>query len=353
MIVDRTVHGWTVALLLAGLVTSLGCKKPEVEVEEEGPPLPQPPSEASTNGPTPAQPVERAKLPVAAEQTCKMLDAHLRYAGIQFEKRECGEPHRDGGSLRQDRYTPVLPDKGPQPFSACLWPKEEGEGWEVGTIDRTITKCVERDRYCKQGQPAADIALSYRACPGDRDHVLLSAESTLSQIEGSWVATAEGGTRRLVIGAKGKITLSHDDKELFTGDLVLESATKGEVKSEGGIGRSVWMARVGPDLYFARLPITPAVDAKSFRHWVSRREWIRRFRGACYGITDKPPEVPKPIPCPIVGDGDGARVEVKTKSGRPITLTRAGTYWLEGAAGNWRYERAKKADEAAKQDGRK
>ncbi|MFT7621547.1 MAG: hypothetical protein ACI9WU_000711 [Myxococcota bacterium] len=351
-------------------IAALGCKKPEVEVEEDGPPLPLPPSQGGPGGgpgggppgqpgqagqagqpgepgqPTAGSdgPVGQAPPALAVEDACKIIDAHLKFHAIDIAGRQCANLRKHGESFRLDNYLINRRDGAPglEPLNFCLWPRERSDGWEVGYVDASVQQCRDRDMYCKTGAPGRVRALSWRACPGDRDHAVVNSLALRERLSGRWRKSGDGETAdiNLVLKIDGTYAWTGDGKDQL-GRYSLLDTTRMEVNKPDGTGFPVGFAMVGESLYlFPHAVAAPASDPESFLAILGPRVAIRRLRGACYTIVEPAGEVAQSAPCDVRKvDGGETLIDLKVDEHRTLTLSRVGSYWMDGSLLGSRFER--------------
>lgn len=332
----KTFRGVLCALLILGF----GCKKPEVEVEEEGPPLPLPmegqqPNQPNSAGDMPANPAVSGSGPGLGkdappmEALCAQIDAHMNFVGVKTsELRDCGRLEPGTDTIRVVDYgyrLPGNPDTFVGIYNVCFWPKEVGDGWEVGYIDQRWQECETRDTYCRLGVEHSLMELSVKACPGDREHHLVQPAATLASLSGSWSAAngdfATFNVDKRALWKSGDVT--------YTGRFELTSSVTMDFWFKPNERFTLFYALQGETLHLSREPIAPAVDPGAFRMLANGRTWVRRFRGGCYQIDPKPRDVPLPLECPIEGEGQAATVSVVV-DGLDYSLVRSGPFWLPG-----------------------
>lgn len=329
----------SVSRSLIVVALAVGCKKPQVEIEEEGPPAPLSPAEmdrlgqgpgganggpgdpnggpAGPNGGPEGGPIGPAGEPGADPGgfaphadldnagACALVDAYLTAQGRSVVDRQCFGLRAEGAGFRLPTYN--LPAT-PAPtliwdaLPVCLWELEPGQGtpstgapkpgdgYEVAYFD-TGSPCRSRDEYCRMGAPGMRLDLSRSACPGD-DALGPPPAGALAAMVGKWQAASDReGPSTLEITADGQVT--YKDGPLATaGPLRLVRPGNGVVDSaEGGVAVGFALSTSGPErLYFApgTAAITRSPDA--FVAEVLPARWVRRYRGACYDIT--PPADP-------------------------------------------------------------
>jgi len=330
-------------LTLAWALICIQCKKPEVEVEEEGPPLPLPLSDKGS-APQPKEQKKEAEatpqdtIEMTVKQACRLFEAHLKYAGVAVGKYECHNIRKHGENIRIDSF--MLMDKAgkniEEAYNGCFWRKEQGEGFEVGYVDQVARRCQNREQYCKFGAVGAIPLLSFNACPGDREHLLLSKKQQLDKLVGRWMT--EKGDSQAKIKADGRTTISLSG-ETHTGKLRLVDSVSAELLTSTHVIPLAY-ALNDDSLHLSRGTIAPAsaVDPSSFVLVLSPKSMIRRFRGACYEIISPPRDYPVAIPCPLSEENKLISIQLKT---REIAVKKVGNFWMDNESTRYEFKKVK------------
>ncbi len=354
----------TVLLALTPLLLfqAPGCKKPEVEVAEEGPPLPGlptpqnspgggPGAPAATGGDPANDPSEKPPtpvLPLTQEDACKLLDAHMRYASIDPEGRECSNLRLQGDSVRLNRYFVPRRVAGEAPadppvmdaYNACFWRKERGDGWEVGYIDQVPATCVDRELYCKAGVAGAVERLSFRACGSGKDALVLDGLGLQARLTGKWRGVKATGEpiRTLELTPDRTMKLAVD-AAIVRGRYTLESTTQMLVKNENTLV-DIGYALVGETLYAKSGGVVAASkDPESFYARLGPNSAVRRFRKACYHIHTPPRDIPDLIGCKLQKTDAETWIDITVSKTRNLTLIRVGDYWMDADTKRSKFER--------------
>jgi hypothetical protein len=279
--------------------------------------------------------------PLALKAACALLDAHLKFAGIDVSNRACHNIRFQGESVRLENFLiPKNANSKELNYNACLWPKEVGGGWEVGYLNQVTSPCVDRDHFCKVGSAEYFLGLSFRACPGDIDQFVHSKSLLLTGIAGRWERREDSGKRhRARITEDAKIEIAEPGKRATKGTIQIANATTMHVTSKDSMGFTLSFAQVGDDLYLSRGLIAPAKTAESFLLILSEVQRMRRFRGACYVITEPPAEHAVAISCPIKKTEAGQTLSFKLDDSRTVSLYRVGDFWMDSAGTASRYKR--------------
>jgi hypothetical protein len=312
------------------------CKKPQIEVEEQGPPLPLPMDKSQNpQGATPSSekdqptlPAKKAKEPpLTLKNACKLLSAHLKSAGITVGKFECHNIRHQGESIRLANFVvPKTETHKELIVNACLWPSEEDDGWEVGYTDEVARPCFDREHFCKIGALGSVAALSFRGCDGDLERFVYSRPKLMDQLIGHWTIKNKGS---VTIKENGRITIRNPKSKTINGKFKLVDAVTMDVQTDKKSGFLMHFALVGKSLHLSRGDIAPAKKPNSFVLVLSENLSVRRFRGACYLLRNPPRDHPVSIECPIKTGDYGASVSIRLNKGLTITLYRRGEYWVD------------------------
>ncbi len=333
------------------------CKKPEVEVIQEGPPEPSSgpgqPGAAGSSGPAGSATPE---LPLALDEACKLIDAHLEYVGLPIKDRTCLTPRLQGDSVRIEQYLAPSPEDltSKTNYNACLWRKESGDGWEVGYADGAPATCVSRERYCTVGAAAVISEVSYRACPGDFERVVARRSEVVQRLVGSWsrrplADEPETRASRLTFGPEGTMRIEETQGAAIEGRFRILDATNlaidvaprpdPENRSPEPYGRTYAYALVQDTLYFGFGKAAISATRESLTLPLDAKRTLRRYRGACYITSTSPAPQAQALPCPITGEGDSAELRVRVDD-QDLVFYRRGSYWMEGALIGNAYVRA-------------
>ncbi len=344
----------------------LGCKKPEVEVEEEGPPLPGAPGAEGPNAPgqpgpktqhedKPEGEAEEPPKPAMGltdKEACRLLDAHMRYAGLDPTGRTCSNLRKQGDSVRLNRY--YIPKNGSNAdefdaYNACFWPLEVGEGWEVGYIDNVVGQCLDRDLFCKAGAPGTLFELSFKGCPGDKEHLILDESALRPKLLGKWRGVVQEGepARMLDLGADGSIR-HQAAGTVFSGQFTLLSTSRMEA-NDGKSGIDLSFAVVGDSLHVRRGGVAAmATDKEAFYAVLGPKLAVRRFRKACYLIHTPAEAAPEPVECALTENEQETFIDITLSAERQITLIRVGDYWMDANTKLARFQRVPAPQKATK-----
>jgi hypothetical protein len=272
------------------------------------------------------------------ENACKLFSAHLKFAGIAFEKFECHNIRYQGESVRLENF--VIPKTDTHKmliYNACLWPREEDDGWEVGYIDEIAHPCFDREHFCKIGAPSSVAALSFRGCSGGLERFVYSRPKLMEQLIGKWATKNKGS---VTIKENGRITIRTPKRKTINGQFKLVDAVTMDVQTDKKSGFLMHFAQVGAGLHLTRGDIAPAKDPESFLLVLSEKLSVRRFRGACYLLRVPPRDHPVSIECPIKSGDDGDSVSIPLDKNRTITLYRRGEYWVDAEGLDRLYSKA-------------
>ncbi|HIA02253.1 MAG TPA: hypothetical protein EYN06_07635 [Myxococcales bacterium] len=341
--------------LVAAMLVLTSCKKPQVEVEEEGPPLPLPmandpagrhdsPKKQPSGAFSATNSNDGSKL--ALSNACKLMTAHLKFAGYTVLDTECHNIRYQGESVRLENFVILKLETQKQlVFNACLWPMEESDGWEVGYVDTVNRPCVDREHYCKIGAGGSIPSLSFRGCGDGTERFVFSKRKLLEQLNGLWVMQSpNGGKQSVKIEKKGLITFKSPSNKPIRGQFKLVDSVTMDVQTDEQHGFILHFGLVDGALHLTRRELTHAKNAKSFLIIISERQSVRRFRGACYELHTPPRDYPITIECPIKTNEVGQTISIKLNDKRTISLYRRGEYWMEadGTAGRYTRARTKK-----------
>lgn len=332
-------------------------------MEEEGPPLPLPaeqqrggaggggpngPGGAERGGEAPGQQGEqlagaRTMTPLPKAEACRLMDAHMRYAGVDLEGRRCSTVNPEGESIRLMSYVVKHPERPRAEigYNACFWPREDADGWEIGyVVESSVEPCRNRDDYCRTGAVDANVPLSFRACPGDRDNLILDEAPLWERLRGRWELQAEGRKAELLILSSRNLRLIEEGARVMEGRIRLLSTTRMEVS-----GEHLWelyFALTADALYIGPAVIAPAKDPESFVASYGTKTRVRRLRGACYRLAEPAADAPEPVPCDLAGEGDAQTLTISLEDGeRTSVLHRVGDFWMEAGSMGRRFVRVK------------
>ncbi|MFT5431320.1 MAG: hypothetical protein ACI9OJ_001999 [Myxococcota bacterium] len=335
------------------MVTALcfvGCKKPEVQVEEEGPPLPLPANgQATQGGPglpgtvagTNALPgvlaATEAVPQISDDDACKLVDAAMTMSGIAIKNRQCSHLVAEGDSVQLGRY--FIPIKNtPALFRAyqfCLWPDEDSGsagGWRVGYAQTDSAPCLTPDDYCKIGAPGAEAGIG-AGCPGDESRTRKNEQAQWDALIGTWTAPNGDSLKLRKSGDLQWVSSSVRHAGSANRDG-FGSGTLSTKPSAFSFGYAV----MGDKARLGRGVVTASKTRESFYAQIGPTLAVRRFRGACYEITQPPKPFATPLVCSIEGSGDGATIAIKL-TGQMLTLVRSGDFWIDGGMSTAIFER--------------
>jgi hypothetical protein len=348
------------SLVLCALSLVLGCKKPQVEVEEEGPPLPidprapqaQPGQPGATVGNAPAVPGQPAGSAVGPppdpsaltlEKACAIVDEHMAALGQDLIGRECFGLRPEGGGYRIAAYRTAMT---PAPVGAwdgapvCLWAKEDGTGYEFAYVD-TGTPCRLRDDFCKLGAPGARFDRNTSACPGD-DALLTTPPTALAALVGEWVASGQQGGS-LVVHQDGQAELSVGDVALSGtlefGRRGIARITDGKTSARIGYAFEVQSGGRPKRLYFGLGDVAGTSNADGFIGEPLPGRRVRRYLDGCYDVDPAAETTPKTVPCAASESATGRQVAMSVDGGE-FTYTYVGTAWVSTDVLSWSWRRA-------------
>ncbi len=364
------------ACLLAAL--AVGCKKPQVEIEEEAPP-PLSPTELdrlnqgaqpSSGGPgggpqaaSPGQgdgPLDAPALDNAG--ACALVDAHLKGLGLEIEGRQCYGLRPEGAGFRIPSYDlPVTPAPAQtwEPRPVCLWERDPSApapvaaldgpgliatpaGYEIGYFDMGAP-CRSRDEYCRLGAPGVRLELSTTGCPGD--DALGPPPDALPLLVGEWIAASEReGPSKLSVGPDGRINYE-DGAWRFAGALRFVRPGAAIVETDnGGIPIGFLLAPKSRRLFLGPGAAAPTVAPDAFIAEIAPGLWVRRYNESCYDVTPgalDAPALTEPRRLPCVRTESSVETAVVIDLGdRKVTLVRTPWGWVSSMVGGSVWRRA-------------
>jgi hypothetical protein len=345
----RTAAHALVTTIVAALCL-VGCKKPEVQVEEEGPPLPLPANgQPSAGGPgmpgtvagTTAAPGNIAATErepgISPDNACKLVDAAMTLSGVAIKNRQCSHLVSEGDSVQLGRY--LIPIKNSpalfRSYQFCLWPDEDSGptgGWRVGYAQTDGAPCLTPGAYCKIGAAGAESGIG-AGCPGDESRTRMREQAQWTALIGRWAAPNGDSVKLRKSGALQ--WLSGGKRQ--TGSANMDGFGAGIIRIETNAS-SFGYAVMGDKARLGRGVVTASKTPESFFAQIGPSLSVRRFRGACYEITQPAKPFATPLVCAIVGSGDGATISIQMTD-QMLTLVRSGDFWIDAGMSTVLFER--------------
>lgn len=323
-------HLRVIGLAAVALVFTVSCKKPQLEIEEEGPPLPLDPRTGESaggaeGGPSggpeggPARGSEGAPegSPIAGavpapraltvDDACALVDAHFeKELGRDLHGRQCFGLRPDGAGYRLQGYLlaetpdpvavwtglspcfwPLPPDSPEAQLAAMTWELYAPPPFRFAYADSGGTACRTEQEYCSLGAPGARLELGATACSGD-EALWAEPAGSLATMVGDWVPRGDR-LGKLTVGSEGQVAWAEGEVDVV-GSLRTSRQGNGVVVTDQGGITVGWALIRGktPDedkLYFGLGDTSHTRSETTFTAMPRPERTIRRFADQCWDVT--------------------------------------------------------------------